>query len=47
MHIFQKIALITKKCPLKVTSNNFLFREVEQLAVYQFEVISCYLIVTV
>ena len=35
MHIFIKIYLITKKHPVKVTSTIFLFREVEQLAVYQ------------
>ena len=35
MHIFIKINLITKKHPVKVTSTIFLFREVEQLAVYQ------------
>ena len=35
MCIFPKLALIAKKSPLKVNSTTFLFREVEQLAVYQ------------
>ena len=35
MCIFPKIALIAKKCQLKVISTTFLFREVEQLTVYQ------------
>ena len=35
MRMFPKIALIAKKRPLKVISKTFLFREVEQLAVYQ------------
>ena len=35
MRIFPKIALIAKKRLEKVTSTTFLFRELEQLAVYQ------------
>ena len=35
MRFIPKIALNTKKRPVKVTSTTFLFREVEQLAVYQ------------
>ena len=35
MRIFPQIASFTKKRPLKVISTAFLFREVEQLAVYQ------------
>ena len=35
MHIFPKITSIAKKNPVKVTSITLLFREVEQLAVYQ------------
>ena len=35
MRIFPKITLIAKKRQVKVTSTTFLFREVEQLAVYQ------------
>lgn len=35
MHIFPKIALIAKKRSLKVPSTTILFREVDQLAVYQ------------
>ena len=35
MCIFPKIVLTAKKHPLKLTSTTFLFREVEQLAVYQ------------
>ena len=35
MRFIPKIALNTKKRPVKVTSTTFLFREVEQLAFYQ------------
>ena len=35
LHILPKIILIATKRPLKVTSTTFLFREVEQLVVYQ------------
>ena len=35
MRIFPKIALIPKKHPLIMTSVTFLFKEVEQLTVYQ------------
>ena len=35
MRIFPQIASFAKKRPLKVISTAFLFREVEQLAVYQ------------
>ena len=35
VRVFPKTALISKKCLLKVTSTTFLFKEVEQLAVYQ------------
>ena len=35
MHIFPKIASISKKRPMNVTSTTFLFKKVEQLAVCQ------------
>ena len=35
LYIFLKIASIVKRCLVKVTITAFLFREVEQLAVYQ------------
>ena len=35
MHIFLGIASIAEKRPVKVTSITFLFREIDQKAVYQ------------
>ena len=35
MRIFPKLALTAKKRSVKVSDTTFLFREVEQLAVYQ------------
>ena len=35
MRIFPKIVLITKKRPVELTGTIFLFKEVQQLVVYQ------------